>query len=43
MKELTIGDKIELHGGYDFDALYLKNPPANKRSGKSDQLYSRTK
>jgi hypothetical protein len=30
---LQVGDKIELSGGYDYDPLYLKNPPASKRSG----------
>lgn len=30
---LQVGDKIELSGGYDYDPLFLKNPPASKRSG----------
>src|SRR5687767_6557922 len=30
---LQIGDKIELSGGYDYDPLFLKNPPATKRAG----------
>ena len=30
---LQVGDKIELSGGYDYDPLYLKNPPASARSG----------
>ena len=30
---LQVGDKIELTGGYDYDPLFLKNPPASKRSG----------
>ena len=30
---LQIGDKIELSGGYDYDPLFLKNPPANTRTG----------
>ena len=30
---LKVGDKIELSGGYDYDPLFLKNPPASKRSG----------
>jgi hypothetical protein len=30
---LQIGDKVELSGGYDYDPLYLKNPPASKRTG----------
>jgi len=32
-RPLQIGDKIELSGGYDFDPLYLKNPPTSKRLG----------
>jgi hypothetical protein len=32
-KPLEVGDKIELSGGYDYDPLFLKNPPASKRSG----------
>jgi hypothetical protein len=32
-RPLQVGDKIELSGGYDYDILYLKNPPASKRSG----------
>lgn len=30
---LKVGDKIELSGGYNYDPLFLKNPPASKRSG----------
>jgi len=30
---LKIGDKIELFEGYDDDPLYLRNPPADKRTG----------
>lgn len=30
---LQVGDKIELSGGYDYEPLFLKNPPASKRSG----------
>lgn len=33
-KTLEVGDKIELFGGYDYDPLYLKNPPAESRTGK---------
>lgn len=32
-KMLEIGDRIELFGGYDYDPLFLKNPPADKRTG----------
>lgn len=32
-KTLEIGDRIELFGGYDYDPLFLKNPPAEKRTG----------
>lgn len=32
-KILAIADRIELFGGYDYDPLFLKNPPADKRSG----------
>jgi hypothetical protein len=32
-KTLEVGDKIELFGGYDYDPLYLKNPPSSTRSG----------
>ena len=32
-RPVQIGDKIELSGGYDYDPLYLKNPPSSKRSG----------
>lgn len=32
-KPLQIGDKIELAGGYDYDPIYLKNPPAKDRKG----------
>ena len=32
-RPLQVGDKIELFGGYDYDPLYLKNPPATKRTG----------
>jgi hypothetical protein len=30
---LQVGDKIELSGGYDYDPLFSKNPPASKRNG----------
>ena len=30
---LKIADRIELFGGYDYDPLFLKNPPADKRTG----------
>jgi hypothetical protein len=30
---LQVGDKIELSGGYDYDPLFLKNPPGTKRTG----------
>jgi hypothetical protein len=30
---LQVGDKIELSGGYNYDPLFLKNPPASKRNG----------
>ena len=33
MRPLQVGDKIELSGGYNYDPLYLKNPPASKRNG----------
>jgi hypothetical protein len=33
-KSISIGDKVELTGGYDDDPLYLKIPPADKRTGK---------
>lgn len=33
MKKLEIGDKIELFGGYDYEPLFLRNPPADKRTG----------
>jgi hypothetical protein len=32
-RPLQVGDKIELSGGYDYDPLFLKNPPASKRTG----------
>ena len=32
-RPLQVGDKIELSGGYDYDPIYLKNPPATNRSG----------
>ena len=32
-KTLEVGDKIEIFGGYDYDPLFLKNPPADKRTG----------
>ena len=32
-RSLQVGDRIELYGGYDYDPLYLKNPPDSKRSG----------
>ena len=32
-RPLQVGDKIELSGGYDYEPLFLKNPPASKRSG----------
>ena len=32
-KPLQVGDKIELSGGYDYDPLFLKNPPGPKRTG----------
>ena len=32
-RPLQVGDKIELSGGYDYDPLYLKKPPASKRRG----------
>ncbi len=36
--QLNIGDKIELSGGYDFEISYLKNPPADKRTGRVIQF-----
>ena len=33
-KELAIGDRIELFGGYDYEPKYLTNPPANFKRGK---------
>lgn len=30
---LKAGDIIELSGGYDWDPIYLKNPPASYRQG----------
>lgn len=33
IEPLQVGDKIELSGGYDYDPIYLRNPPASKRSG----------
>jgi hypothetical protein len=32
-RPLQVGDKIELSEGYDYDPIYLKNPPASKRDG----------
>lgn len=32
-RPLQVGDRIELSGGYDYDPIYLKNPPATKRIG----------
>jgi hypothetical protein len=32
-KKLEVGNRIELSGGYDYEILYLKNPPANARFG----------
>ena len=32
-KTLEIGNKIEHFGVYDYDPLFLKNPPSNKRTG----------
>ncbi len=32
-KKLQVGDQIELTGGYDDRPLYLKNPPASRRTG----------
>ena len=32
-RSLQVGDKIELSGGYDYDPIFLKNPPADKRTG----------
>jgi len=32
-KTLEVGDRIELFGGYDYDPLFLKNPPSDKRTG----------
>lgn len=33
-RELKVDYRVELFGGYDFDPLFLKNPPAEKRTGK---------
>lgn len=32
--ELKVGNRIELFGGYDYDPIFLSNPPAEKRFGK---------
>jgi len=32
-RELKVGDKIELSGGYDYEIKYLQDPPANSRFG----------
>ncbi|HET9430727.1 MAG TPA: hypothetical protein VFO70_06100 [Chitinophagaceae bacterium] len=37
-RPLQVGDIIELSGGYDYDPIYLKNPPATKRNGKVIQF-----
>ena len=38
MKQLNIGDKIELTGGYDYDPIYLNKPSASKRAGEIIQF-----
>lgn len=32
-RPLQVGDKITLSGGYDYDPVFLKNPPASSRTG----------
>lgn len=32
-KALEIGDTVKLFGGYDYDPLFLKIPPADERIG----------
>jgi hypothetical protein len=32
-KELTVGDRIELFGGYDYEPRYLQNPKADSKAG----------
>jgi len=32
-RDLEVGDKIELSGGYDYEIKYLQNPPAGSRYG----------
>jgi len=31
---LKVNDKIEIYAGEDIDPLFLRNPPANSRTGK---------
>jgi hypothetical protein len=38
MRTLQVDDRIELSGGYDYDPIFLKTPPANKRTGKIIQF-----
>ncbi len=34
MRKLEVGDIIKFRGGYDYDPLFLKNPPNRERIGK---------
>ena len=33
MKTLSIADRIKIHGGYDYDPEFLKEPPQKPRTG----------
>ena len=33
MHELHIADRVRVHGGYDYDPEFLKNPPDKARTG----------
>lgn len=33
IRPLQVGDRIELSGGYDYEPIYLRNPPSSSRRG----------
>ena len=33
MKTLSIADRVKIHGGYDYDPEFLKDPPKKPRTG----------
>ena len=38
MKKLSESDRVRIHGGYDYDPEFLKDPPLRQRIGTVDRF-----